>query len=383
MFEQLTIFFAVLLIAVFFHYVIPVAKSNLRQVSIVIWSSIFLLSVAPLVVGVALVYAFLLLGFKEKLVSSSSSKYAWLCTTTVIFVLFYQRIFTNLATVETIGLSYLTLKAIACVWSLKKRKVDSVNMSLLDVTSLFLFFPIFSAGPIERHGTFSKEQFGKKAELDNFIHGFYRILLGIFFISYISGSLLGSLIVDVKPAIAQSTSYAWAYVYLNLLSLYFGFSGYTSIAIGSGRLFGLRIMENFNFPLVSRSVQEFWQRWHLSLSRFLTEYLFRPLMFKFRGKPDPAIFISFVLVGLWHSFSIGYFIWGVGHGAMMVITRRFVLWKKRVLGKDMPVKLIRSLPYITNLLGWLFTLSYISILSVLANSKSLDAITDILKSLFF
>ena len=101
-----------------------------------------------------------------------------------------------------------------------------------------------------------------------------------------------------------------AFMVLSFLFLYLNFSGFTDIAVGSGMLFNLNLSENFRFPLIAHSIQNFWQRWHLSLSKFITAYMFKPMLRR-TGRTALSLIVTFTLIGLWHRTTVGYLLWGV------------------------------------------------------------------------
>jgi len=142
--------------------------------------------------------------------------------------------------------------------------------------------------------------------------------------------------------------------------LYVNFSGFTDIAIGSGWMFNLELTENFHFPLLSHSIQNFWQRWHLSLSKFITAYMFKPMLRR-TGKPALSLVVTFTLIGLWHNVSIGYLFWGVGHGSALALTMYYRGLKRRPLPMPMIVRRAG---------GIVITLTFVSLMSTIANQPS-------------
>ncbi|MGI3167281.1 MBOAT family O-acyltransferase [Pseudooceanicola sp. 200-1SW] len=172
---------------------------------------------------------------------------------------------------------------------------------------------------------------------------------------------------------AGGRALAWLEMYRHFLVLYLDFTGYSDIAIGSGLLFGIRIPENFRWPLVSTSIQEFWQRWHLSLGAFIGTYLFKPIV-RQTGKPALGIFLAFLFVGLWHNVSIPYLIWGFGHGAALAIT---MMLRKAGAFKTTSALAARAM----QLGGWLFTISFVSFMSSFANQGSLEGPVLFIRSL--
>ena len=116
---------------------------------------------------------------------------------------------------------------------------------------------------------------------------------------------------------------AWIGAICYTLQIYYDFSGYSDMAIGLGRIFGFDFMENFNYPYISRSVSEFWRRWHISLSTWFRDYLYIPLGGNRRGNVYLNLLIVFLATGIWHGAAWGFLVWGLWHGLFMLIERRF------------------------------------------------------------
>ena len=164
-------------------------------------------------------------------------------------------------------------------------------------------------------------------------------------------------------------------IVLRFLALYLNFSGYTSIAIGLAALFGLRVRENFNFPLISRNPQEFWTRWHLSLGRFINEYLYMRMLVIFR-RPYLVLLGAFLAVGLWHNISAGYLIWGLGHGGAIIV---FLHLRRRYAGEGW----VSASPYRELLLffGWALTMANVSLMSYIANAPDIWTVISLMSRL--
>jgi alginate O-acetyltransferase complex protein AlgI len=118
------------------------------------------------------------------------------------------------------------------------------------------------------------------------------------------------------------------------MQIYFDFSGYSDIAIGSGYLFGIRLPENFDWPYLSRNIAEFWRRWHISLGRFLFDYVYAPLGGSRRGETRAMLnlLVTFAVSGLWHGAAYNFLVWGLWHGVMMIIHRVYRRWENRPTG---------------------------------------------------
>jgi alginate O-acetyltransferase complex protein AlgI len=148
------------------------------------------------------------------------------------------------------------------------------------------------------------------------------------------------------------TSYAWIGVIAYAFQIYFDFSGYSDMAIGLGRMMGFEFLENFNFPYISQNITEFWRRWHISLSRWMREYLYIPLGGN-RVSPLRMYFnlwVVFLLSGLWHGASWSFVIWGAYHGLFLAIDKLFWL----DFSKRLPALVNTMLCFVVVLIGWVF-----------------------------
>ena len=269
----------------------------------------------------------------------------------------------------TFGLSYYTLKlfgSIRIAWATPQR-------SFISFLSATLFFPAFPAGPIDYHSAFGPDRMSAPLDPKLYLSGLCRFGSGVLKLYLISGYFTGLLdTLRVQDNLGQTlwgemtAGTAYLACVVKFLSLYFNFSGYSDIAIAIGRLFGIRLTENFHFPLLSYNIQNFWQRWHLSLSKFVSRFIFLPMVRR-TGRPVMAVFVAFVLVGLWHEFSPNYLVWGIGHGAALAfLTARGD--RKKIAP---PLATLRDYG-LRGLSIWV-TISYVSILSTFANEPNLTA----------
>ncbi len=258
-----------------------------------------------------------------------------------------------------VGISYTAIRAFIMIRETQEGQPPTPGEAL----TTFLFFGSFVAGPITGARVYrdrAKTLTGSMA-----LMGIARIGWGaaMFLVAqpFVQGLNLPAL-TGVSP---DGTIAVWLRVFQDFIALYLDFTGYTDMAIGCAMLFGIRLPENFNWPLRATSIQEFWQRWHMSLGAFIGTYLFKPLVRHF-GKPTTAIFLAFTAVGLWHQMTLPYFLWGVGHGAAlalnMIVRKRFP-----------PTQMSTPALYLRNAGGWLLTMAYVSVLSAFATSESAGA----------
>ena len=246
-----------------------------------------------------------------------------------------------------VGASYFTLRALHFVIEARRRK--KCLLGLLDFLVYNSFFPTIVAGPIERADHFAKtyDKLGRPT-LDDVLAGFKRIFLGLLKKVWLGGIALrwaqpiSQFALDGDVGFAQ----AWLALYAICLYAYFDFAGYSDLAIGVGRLMGIKLAENFDNPYLRPSIAEFWKGWHLSLSFWIRDYLFVPMCGRSQStiRPHVAALTSMTLCGLWHAPAVGWALWGFFHGLglsvhqawTLALRKRFKL-KKR-LSKSVPFR---------------------------------------------
>jgi len=180
------------------------------------------------------------------------------------------------------------------------------------------------AGPIIRYRDLADQLARRSVTIDDFAYGVRRFVIGL-----AKKMLIANVVAETAdrifamPAAQLSTAHAWLGLVCYTFQIYFDFSGYSDMAIGLGRMFGFRFPENFRWPYVARSVQDFWRRWHLSLSTWFRDYLYIPLGGNrvSRGRQYRNLVTVFFLCGLWHGASWNFVIWGLWHGVFLVIER--------------------------------------------------------------
>lgn len=222
-----------------------------------------------------------------------------------------------------IGISFFTFHAISYVMDVARR--DAVAQKRpMEAALYLLFFPQLIAGPIIRYREIADQLPVRTVRLDDMAYGVRRFVIGLAKKMLIANTL--ALPADRIFALAPSdltTATAWLGVVCYTLQLYFDFSGYSDMALGLGRMFGFHFPENFRYPYIATSVQEFWRRWHLSLSAWFRDYLYVPLG---GNRVAPArVYLNlvtvFALCGLWHGANWTFVVWGLFHGAFLVIER--------------------------------------------------------------
>jgi alginate O-acetyltransferase complex protein AlgI len=222
-----------------------------------------------------------------------------------------------------LGISFFTFHAISYVVDVYKRTA-SAQRSVPEFALYILLFPQLIAGPIIRYRDIAAQLVAREASLAEFAYGVRRFVLGLGKKLLIANTLGRTAdAVFGAPASELTAPLAWLGLVCYTLQIYFDFSGYSDMAIGLMRMFGFRILENFNYPYVARSVREFWRRWHISLSNWFRDYLYIPLggnrLGERRGYAN--LIVVFLLCGLWHGASWPFVLWGAWHGTFLIVER--------------------------------------------------------------
>lgn len=222
-----------------------------------------------------------------------------------------------------IGISFFTFHAISYVVDVYRRDATA-QKSPVHAALYLLLFPQLIAGPIIRYRDLADQLATRIVTLDDFAYGVRRFVIGLAKKVLIANVVAGPADrIFALPFDQLSAAHAWLGVVCYTLQIYFDFSGYSDMAIGLGRMFGFRFPENFRWPYIADSVQDFWRRWHISLSTWFRDYLYVPLG---GNRISPArtygnLVAVFFLCGLWHGASWNFVIWGLFHGTFLVIER--------------------------------------------------------------
>jgi alginate O-acetyltransferase complex protein AlgI len=222
-----------------------------------------------------------------------------------------------------LGISFFTFHAISYVVDVYKRNADA-QKRIPTFALYILLFPQLIAGPIIRWRDIAAQLVERRERLADFAYGARRFILGLGKKTLVANTLGRTAdAIFALPAAELSAPLAWLGLVCYTLQIYFDFSGYSDMAIGLMRMLGFRILENFNYPYIARSVREFWRRWHISLSNWFRDYLYIPLGGNRRGRLRGYVnlIVVFTLCGLWHGASWPFVLWGVWHGAFLVAER--------------------------------------------------------------
>src|SRR6266566_1413284 len=222
-----------------------------------------------------------------------------------------------------IGISFFTFQAISYLIDVYL-DVTSPARSYFEFATYHSLFPQLIAGPIVRYREISSELEERRIDELALTEGAYRFCLGLGKKLIIADNLGG--VVDATfalPASELDAARAWIGIFFYALQLYYDFSGYSDMAIGLGRLLGFHFPENFDQPYRSSSVTEFWRRWHMTLMRWLRDYVFMPLGGNRCGsmRTFANLWIVFFLCGLWHGAGLTFIVWGFYHGSLLIWER--------------------------------------------------------------
>lgn len=223
-----------------------------------------------------------------------------------------------------IGISFYTFQILSYVIDVYRDRAK-VCKSFIDFATYVCLFPQLIAGPIVRYTTIQEELNHRTHSFEKFAYGVNRFIIGLSKKVIIANNL-GMLVNIINNNMEKSILSYWIVAIAFPLQIYYDFSGYSDMAIGLGRMFGFHFLENFNYPYISKSITEFWRRWHISLSSFFRDYVYIPLggnrVSKVRWIFN--IFIVWFFTGLWHGDSWNFILWGLYFAILLVIEKLFL-----------------------------------------------------------
>lgn len=230
-----------------------------------------------------------------------------------------------------IGISFFTFQAMSYIIDVYRRD-GKVQKKLSGLMLYIALFPQLIAGPIVRYSTVDDQIRERQESTSKFAEGINRFILGLGKKILLANNM--AVIADrafnaVGAGTEISTGFAWAGILCYTLQIYFDFSGYSDMAIGLGKMFGFEFLENFNYPYISKSVGEFWRRWHISLGSWFRDYVYIPLGGNRRstGRNILNLCVVWFLTGLWHGANWTFILWGCYFGAF-IIFERYILKNK-------------------------------------------------------
>ncbi|MDK2562522.1 MBOAT family O-acyltransferase [Romboutsia sedimentorum] len=277
-----------------------------------------------------------------------------------------------------IGISFYTFQTLSYVVDVYLNKV-ALQRSIVSFSLYVSMFPQLVAGPIVRYSDVDYQIDNRKESINKFGEGAQRFIQGLGK-KVLFANNIGMLFTSIQALDISSISIltSWLGIIAYTLQIYFDFSGYSDMAIGLGKMFGFEFIENFNYPYVSKSVTEFWRRWHISLGSWFREYVYIPLGGNRCSVPNQVrnLFIVWFLTGLWHGSSWNFIVWGLYYGAILFIEKVFL---KNML-ENIPSIIRHAYTMILVMIGWVFfandsmvnALEYIKTMFGLNGNKFID-----------
>ncbi len=268
-----------------------------------------------------------------------------------------------------VGISFYTFQTMSYTIDVYQKKV-SAQKNIINFAAYVTMFPQLVAGPIVRYKTIAKQLDNRQESVSGFVYGIRRFIIGLFkkvMIANNIGLLWETIIagnLETLPAVT-----AWLGAIAFSFQIYFDFSGYSDMAIGLGEMIGFHFLENFDHPYISKSITEFWRRWHISLGTWFKEYIYIPLGGSKKGiaKQIRNLLIVWGITGFWHGASWNFILWGLYFGILLIIEKLFLL---KLLEKTKPI--IRHL----------YTLIFVIISWVIFAFEDMTQIAQYLKAMF-
>lgn len=268
-----------------------------------------------------------------------------------------------------IGISFFTFQALSYVLDVQRGR-GQVQRSPLKVGLYISFFPQLIAGPIVKYETVADQIDNRKETWADFSAGCSRFIVGLGKKVLLSNQL--ALVADrafaLESADKLTLSFAWLGALCYTFQIYYDFSGYSDMAIGLGKMFGFHFLENFNYPYISKSITEFWRRWHISLSTWFRDYVYFPLggsRVSSKAKHIRNLFVVWLLTGIWHGANWTFIAWGLFYFVLLVLE------KYGHLGRGWPV-----------VCQWLFTFLMVNFAWVLFRADGLGQAAGYLAAMF-
>lgn len=239
----------------------------------------------------------------------------------IINTMLNREIFTIRNLIVPIGLSFVVFESISYIVDIYRG--NAAAGTLLDCLVFLSLFPKLVSGPIVLWKNFYSQLKDRKASIDQVTVGIDRIIIG-YAKKLIIADALGAQIVLINNGIAidgVDIPTIWLRAVIYFFQIYYDFSGYSDIAIGLCNIYGFSLQENFRYPYLSKSVSEFWRRWHISLGTWFREYVYIPMGGNRKGNVYVHLLIVFLLTGIWHGVGINFVLWGGIHGIFVLIER--------------------------------------------------------------
>ncbi len=265
-----------------------------------------------------------------------------------------------------LGFSYLAFRLIHTIRDRQSGRLPDVDLA--EYVTYVVFFPSLTAGPIDRIEQFVDDLRNPASSPAPLLsEGLWRLALGLFKKFALADGLALMALNDVNALQVRHAGWAWVLLYAYAFRIYFDFAGYTDIAIGLGRLVGIRLPENFQAPYLQPNLTQFWNRWHMTLTQWFRAYLFNPLTRRLRSlrHPLPAattIFVAqmttMVLIGLWHGVTWNFALWGAWHGLGLFVHNRWSEFARTRGTRNQPAPALQA---IVRVGGTVMTFHYVAL----------------------
>lgn len=265
-----------------------------------------------------------------------------------------------------IGISFFTFQAMSYVIDVYRGN-GAVQKNPFNVALYIAFFPQLIAGPIVRYQTIASQINYRKENFNDFSDGVYRFMLG-FCKKVLIANNVASVADEIFGSSEISVATAWIGAIAYTLQIFFDFAGYSEMAIGLGKMFGFHFLENFNYPYISKSVSEFWRRWHISLGSWFRDYVYFPLggsRVKKKSRLVFNLFVVWLLTGVWHGANWTFILWGLLYFVLLAVEK------------------LTKFPEKLKFFSHIYTMLFVIIGWVLFRADSLSFAFDYLKTMFF
>lgn len=251
-----------------------------------------------------------------------------------------------------IGISFFTFQAMSYVIDVYREKGEA-QVNPLNVGLYISFFPQLIAGPIVRYETVAYQIKHRVETFDNFSTGVVRFIIGLAKKVLLANTM--GVVADYSfnmPNSELTVVMSWLGAIAYSLQIFFDFSGYSDMAIGLGKMFGFDFLENFDYPYISKSVSEFWRRWHMSLGTWFRDYVYFPLggsRVKSKARLVFNLFVVWTLTGIWHGANWTFLCWGLMYFVLLTL-EKLIGWEKKYPNKMITLRRIYTLFFV--LMGW-------------------------------
>lgn len=297
--------------------------------------------------------------------------------------LLFQKNWTIENLILPLGISFFTFKQIAYIVDCYREK-EQIHYQWIEYVTYVMFFPQLISGPIGLHYEFipqMRDEARKTVNYDNLNQGLYALALGLGKKVLIADSLSKLVAIGYADVEGLSGVSAWFVMTAYTLQIYFDFSGYSDMALGIEKMLNLEPVLNFNSPYKAKTVGEFWDRWHMSLTRFFTRYVYIPMGGSRKGKLRTYIntMVVFLLSGLWHGANWTFILWGFFHGLFMTIEKIVKdIWKSAANFKiSNPIVL-----FVGKIVGTAYTFLFVNLAWVLFRASSIEQAKKLISKLF-